>query len=356
MRPGTDIRVGCRLDRALRADVDDHARDRGRAGVVVERVHGVATGSQRLSPKASAGRRSRRSRRSTRARGPVCELDLVGSDRRRLVVDLEDPPTRVAAAVAGRPGRCMAEAALSQVVVELAEQRGLLERVERGRRRHCHLTGGEQRLRLAFDTHLDRGCRSSLRQNDENDEQENEALGHDSSFREGIDMGRPAGLLTRGTPSAAFPGISPSGVRRRASPLTAAGPSRNCTGFPHHSPVCGANLPSAECSLRWMPVLVWAAVIFAFSSIPSLSTHLGTWDLVLRKAAHLTEYAILAVLARRATGSSAVGVRARRRLRSDRRVPPDVRPRPPRPPVDVGIDAVGVLLGLMAWRRVADLR
>jgi len=41
---------------------------------------------------------------------------------------------------------------------------------------------------------------------------------------------------------------------------------------------------------RWLPVLVWAGVIFAFSSIPSLNSGLGTWDYVLRKGAHTTEY------------------------------------------------------------------
>jgi VanZ family protein len=56
---------------------------------------------------------------------------------------------------------------------------------------------------------------------------------------------------------------------------------------------------------RWLPVVAWAAVIFAFSSIPSLSTHLGTWDLLLRKLAHMTEYAVLALLLLRATGSYA---------------------------------------------------
>ena len=43
----------------------------------------------------------------------------------------------------------------------------------------------------------------------------------------------------------------------------------------------------------WAPVVVWAAVIFAFSSVPNLGTGLGVWDLVLRKLAHLVEYAIL---------------------------------------------------------------
>ena len=56
---------------------------------------------------------------------------------------------------------------------------------------------------------------------------------------------------------------------------------------------------------RWLPVLVWAGVIFAFSSIPSLNSGLGTWDYVLRKLAHMTEYAILAYLLLRATSSYA---------------------------------------------------
>ena len=50
----------------------------------------------------------------------------------------------------------------------------------------------------------------------------------------------------------------------------------------------------------WVPVVLWAAVIFALSSIPSLGTGLGTWDVVLRKAAHLAEYAILGALLFRA--------------------------------------------------------
>ena len=55
----------------------------------------------------------------------------------------------------------------------------------------------------------------------------------------------------------------------------------------------------------WLPVIVWAAVIFAFSAIPSLGTGLGTWDLVLRKLAHMAEYAVLAALLWRALGSYA---------------------------------------------------
>jgi VanZ family protein len=50
----------------------------------------------------------------------------------------------------------------------------------------------------------------------------------------------------------------------------------------------------------WLPVVLWAGLIFTFSAIPSLGTGLGTWDLVLRKVAHLAEYAVLGALLQRA--------------------------------------------------------
>jgi VanZ family protein len=49
----------------------------------------------------------------------------------------------------------------------------------------------------------------------------------------------------------------------------------------------------------WLPVVAWAALIFALSSIPSLNTGLGTWDLVLRKLAHAAEFAMLGALLER---------------------------------------------------------
>jgi VanZ family protein len=50
----------------------------------------------------------------------------------------------------------------------------------------------------------------------------------------------------------------------------------------------------------WLPVAVWAAVIFTLSSVPSLDTGLETWDPVLRKLAHFGEYAVLGALLYRA--------------------------------------------------------
>jgi VanZ family protein len=51
----------------------------------------------------------------------------------------------------------------------------------------------------------------------------------------------------------------------------------------------------------WGPVVLWAGVIFALSSIPSLSSGLGAWDEVLRSFAHAAEFAVLGALLSRAT-------------------------------------------------------
>jgi VanZ like family len=58
----------------------------------------------------------------------------------------------------------------------------------------------------------------------------------------------------------------------------------------------------------WIPVILWAGVIFTLSAVPNLGTGLGTWDLVLRKMAHTAEYAILGALVFRATRRASVAV------------------------------------------------
>jgi len=99
---------------------------------------------------------------------------------------------------------------------------------------------------------------------------------------------------------------------------------------------------------RWLPVVAWAALIFALSSIPHLGTGLGTWDLVLRKCAHATEYAILALLLLRATRSFvAAWPLAVLYAASDELHQSFVRGRHGSP-VDVAIDAAGAALGLLA--------
>ena len=109
---------------------------------------------------------------------------------------------------------------------------------------------------------------------------------------------------------------------------------------------------SSRAVSTWGPVVAWMAVIFAFSSVPSLSSGLS-FDYVLRKGAHMTEYAILFALLMRALGREApafaLGVAY---AISDEVHQHFVRGRHASP-IDVAIDAVGLALGLVAWRRFA---
>ena len=51
----------------------------------------------------------------------------------------------------------------------------------------------------------------------------------------------------------------------------------------------------------WAPVVVWCLVIFTFSAIPTLpSAQIIWWDFVIKKSAHIGEYAILYLLVFRA--------------------------------------------------------
>jgi VanZ family protein len=102
----------------------------------------------------------------------------------------------------------------------------------------------------------------------------------------------------------------------------------------------------------WLPVLVWAAVIFAFSSIPSLSSGLGTWDTVLRKGAHVTEYAILGLLLYRALEREALALAAAIAYAATDELHQHFVSGRHASPVDVAIDAVGVSLGMLLWLRV----
>ena len=102
----------------------------------------------------------------------------------------------------------------------------------------------------------------------------------------------------------------------------------------------------------WLPVVAWAAVIFAFSAVPSLSTGLGTWDTILRKGAHITEYAILGALLYRALRREPVALAAGiAYAATDEFHQHFVRGRHGSP-VDVAIDAAGVTFGMLVWLRL----
>jgi len=97
----------------------------------------------------------------------------------------------------------------------------------------------------------------------------------------------------------------------------------------------------------WAPVVVWAAVIFGLSSIPSLSTGLGTWDEVLRKGAHLAEYAVLGMLLLRALGSALAAFAVGFAYAVTDEIHQHFVAGRHSSPFDVAFDACGVALGLL---------
>ena len=101
----------------------------------------------------------------------------------------------------------------------------------------------------------------------------------------------------------------------------------------------------------WLPVACWMGVIFGLSAIPHLSSGLGTWDVVLRKGAHMTEYAILSVLLWRALrnelGALAIAIVY---AGTDELHQAFVRGRHGSP-VDAAIDGVGAAIGLLVLLR-----
>ena len=106
---------------------------------------------------------------------------------------------------------------------------------------------------------------------------------------------------------------------------------------------------------RWLPVVLWAGVIFAFSAVPSLSSGLGTWDVVLRKLAHVAEFAVLGALLARAVQERAALVLGIVYAGSDELHQHFV-PGREAALLDVTIDAVGVVLGIVLVRRLTQRR
>jgi VanZ family protein len=107
---------------------------------------------------------------------------------------------------------------------------------------------------------------------------------------------------------------------------------------------------------RWLPALVWAGVIFAFSSVPSLGTELGTWDLLLRKLAHVAEYAVLGALLLRAVGAPALAFGLGVLYAAGDEVHQTFVTGRVGSPLDVAIDALGLVLGLAAWQALTSSR
>ncbi|MCS7231410.1 MAG: VanZ family protein [Elusimicrobiota bacterium] len=113
--------------------------------------------------------------------------------------------------------------------------------------------------------------------------------------------------------------------------------------------------------LSWVYVVVWCSVIFFFSSIPDLKIkELGFLDLILRKIAHILEYAILGILFKNAFFVSfnikefnsdffsfilsfiyAVSDEIHQKFVPGRHFALS----------DIGIDGIGIILGIILWNR-----
>jgi len=101
---------------------------------------------------------------------------------------------------------------------------------------------------------------------------------------------------------------------------------------------------------QWMPVVFWASVIFAFSSIPNLGTGLGVWDLVLRKLAHTAEFAILAILLERALRRPALALLIASAYAATDEFHQAFVPGRHAKPTDWLIDTAGAAIGLLLLR------
>ena len=103
----------------------------------------------------------------------------------------------------------------------------------------------------------------------------------------------------------------------------------------------------------WLPVVLWAALIFGLSSIPDLGTGLGGWDLVLRKLAHMAEYAVLGLLLVRAVGREVPAVALGIAYAITDEVHQGFVEGRHGAWYDVAVDAVGVLVGVYVLGRAA---
>jgi VanZ like family len=169
-------------------------------------------------------------------------------------------------------------------------------------------------------------------------------------------MEEAAGLLTRGSLPRRLPGPGASGISAGSISPYSGGTVPDLHRVPSPRSVVTAEptmrLVHRSAVRAWLPVALWAAAIFAFSSVPSLSTGLGGWDLVLRKLAHAAEYAVLGALLLRACGTPRLAiVLGGLYAVSDELHQSFVRGRHAAL-TDVVIDTIGVTAGVLAWSRL----
>jgi VanZ family protein len=98
--------------------------------------------------------------------------------------------------------------------------------------------------------------------------------------------------------------------------------------------------------------VAWAGLIFVLSSIPDLGTGLGGWDFVLRKFAHAAEFAVLGFLLARAIGRERPALALGIAYAVSDEVHQSFVPGRLGSPLDVLVDAVGVVVGVLVVGRM----
>jgi VanZ family protein len=109
-------------------------------------------------------------------------------------------------------------------------------------------------------------------------------------------------------------------------------------------------VPRSRLVSLWLPVAAWAALIFALSSIPSLDSGVA-WDTLLRKTAHVVEFAILGALLLRALARPVPALVAGVAYAVTDEFHQHFVTGRQGSPLDVAFDAVGVLLGVLLYRQ-----
>lgn len=104
---------------------------------------------------------------------------------------------------------------------------------------------------------------------------------------------------------------------------------------------------------RWLPLLVWMALIYLASDQPSGELpDYGQWDLVVKKSGHFFGYAVLALLARRAGLHPLAAVMLAGLYATTDEWHQSFVPGRNGSPVDVLIDVVGAIMGVLLWSRL----
>jgi VanZ family protein len=101
---------------------------------------------------------------------------------------------------------------------------------------------------------------------------------------------------------------------------------------------------------RFAPPIALMGLIYFLSSRPHLSSGLGDWDLILRKGAHMTEYAALATLWWRALGTPEIGFAIAIAYACTDEFHQSFVEGRHGAPIDVGIDAIGAAIGIALVR------